>query len=87
MLRFDFQKTPLADLMLIQRKRIVDQRGFFSRFFCYEEFAALGLNKSVSQINHSMSLLAAQSILAMVSGGSVFGTPPNSTGSAPTAMG
>lgn len=55
MSRFDFKETPLAGLKLIQRKRAEDHRGFFSRFFCSEEFAALGLRKNIAQINHTLT--------------------------------
>ena len=55
MSRFDFQKTPLAGLMLIQRKIIEDQRGFFSRFYCSEEFSALCHGKHIAQINHTLT--------------------------------
>lgn len=54
--RFDILPTPLNNLMLIQRKKIVDERGFFSRFYCAEEFKATGLIKSIAQINQSYTL-------------------------------
>ena len=55
MSRFDFKETPLAGLKLIQRKRVEDHRGFFSRFFCTEEFLSLGLNNNIAQINHTLT--------------------------------
>lgn len=55
MSRFDFQDTPLEGLTLIQRKKIEDNRGFFSRFFCAEEFITLGLDKTIAQINHTLT--------------------------------
>lgn len=55
MARFDFIGTPLAGLKLIQRKPIEDGRGFLSRFFCVEEFKNVGLNKNISQINHTLT--------------------------------
>lgn len=51
--RFDFYPTPLAGLFVVQRKPIADERGFFSRFFCAEEFQAVGLKNPVAQINHT----------------------------------
>lgn len=33
-----------------------DNRGFFSRFFCAEEFATLGLAAPIVQINHTVTL-------------------------------
>lgn len=53
--RFDFISTPLAGLMLVQRKVIEDQRGFLSRFYCSEEFRAAGINKPIAQINHTLT--------------------------------
>lgn len=53
--RFDFHLTPLAGLFVVQRKRIADQRGFFCRFFCAEEFQEAGLKKPIAQINHTFT--------------------------------
>lgn len=50
--------TPLAGLNVIERGVREDARGFFSRVFCADEFAALGLlehAKSIAQINHSQT--------------------------------
>ena len=54
--RFGFHSTPLAGLWVIQRKPIADQRGFFCRFFCTEEFQTAGLNKPIAQINHTHTI-------------------------------
>lgn len=56
MARFDFLTTSLAGLTLIQRKPIKDARGFFSRFFCAEEFSQAGFTQSIAQINHALTL-------------------------------
>lgn len=53
--RFDFFETPLVGLFRVDRKPITDRRGFFSRFFCAEEFKAIGFNQSISQINHTVT--------------------------------
>jgi dTDP-4-dehydrorhamnose 3,5-epimerase len=45
----------MAGLKVVQRKPIRDARGFFSRFFCAEEFSQAGLGSTISQINHSYS--------------------------------
>ena len=53
--RFDFIATPLKDLVVVQRKAIEDDRGFLSRFYCMNEFAAIGINKPIAQINHTIT--------------------------------
>jgi dTDP-4-dehydrorhamnose 3,5-epimerase len=53
--RFDFQDTPLPGLKLVQRKPIEDARGFFARFYCADEFRAVGQAKSIAQINHTFT--------------------------------
>jgi len=55
MSRFDIIDTPIAGLKVVQRKPIRDARGYFSRFFCAEEFRQAGLGSAISQINHSYS--------------------------------
>lgn len=55
MVRFNCFDTPLAGLKIIQRKPIVDARGFFSRFYCADELKAFGFNKSINQINHTLT--------------------------------
>lgn len=57
MKRFDFFPTPLKGLMLVQRKSIEDNRGFFNRVFCAEEFSSTGLIRPIAQINHSKTYL------------------------------
>ena len=54
--RFDFLPTPLEGLWVVQRKPVEDQRGFFCRFFCAEEFQAVGLKKPLAQINHTYTI-------------------------------
>jgi dTDP-4-dehydrorhamnose 3,5-epimerase len=58
MSRFDFISTPISGLTLVQRKTIKDHRGFFSRFYCAEEFREAGLKKPIAQINQSFTLKA-----------------------------
>ena len=45
----------LQGLNVVQRNRLGDSRGFFSRMFCSEELAACGWNEPVVQINHTMT--------------------------------
>ncbi len=53
--RFSFTETPLSGLVKIARKPIIDKRGFFSRFYCAEEFKEIGLESSIAQINHTLT--------------------------------
>lgn len=55
--RFIFRTTPLAGVLRVERKPINDDRGFFSRLYCMQEFAAIGLERPLAQINHSCSRL------------------------------
>lgn len=55
MARFDFHETPLPGLKLVQRKPIADERGFFARVYCADEFRAAGLDKPIVQINHTFT--------------------------------
>jgi dTDP-4-dehydrorhamnose 3,5-epimerase len=48
-----FQPTPLAGSFVIELERIEDERGFFARSFCQEEFRAHGLVPLVAQCNVS----------------------------------
>ena len=57
MARLDFLNTPLTGLMVIQRKPIQDTRGFLSRLYSVEEFKNAGIDKPISQINHTLTLL------------------------------
>lgn len=54
--RFDFHPQPLKGLWVVHRKPVKDQRGFFCRFFCAEEFQTVGLKKPIAQINHTYTL-------------------------------
>ena len=48
-----FQKTPIKDLVIVDLDRIEDERGFFSRCFCKEEFENNDLDSNVIQANIS----------------------------------
>jgi len=50
-----FNETPLKGSYLIDLEPRLDERGFFSRFFCEQEFSAYGLITRWSQINNSLS--------------------------------
>ena len=55
MSRFLFSDTPLTGLLEVQRAAALDSRGFFSRFYCAEEFLAFGIDTPVVQINHTLT--------------------------------
>jgi len=51
--RFLLTRSPIDGLVLIERTRIGDSRGFLSRMFCAEELRAAGWDKPIAQINHT----------------------------------
>ena len=55
MTRFEFTATPLAGLMLVQRHPIEDRRGFLSRLYCADAFAAAGVVMPLQQINQTLT--------------------------------
>ena len=48
-----FVETKVAGAFLIEPEPIADERGFFARVFCREEFTANGLNPDLAQGNVS----------------------------------
>lgn len=50
-----FVETPLRGAYLIELEKKVDDRGFFARAFCVDEYARLGLESKIVQINNSLS--------------------------------
>ena len=50
-----FTAAPLGGLLVVERRRQDDQRGFFGRLFCAEELGAAGFGTSIAQINHSFT--------------------------------
>lgn len=56
--RFELLDTPLRGLKELTRKPLLDSRGYFERFFCDAELAALLEGRSIAQINHSMTAVA-----------------------------
>lgn len=53
MSRFSISDTPLADLKLVERRKVGDERGFLARLFCAEELGTAGWKKPIAQINHT----------------------------------
>lgn len=52
-----FTATPLAGSFVVELARMEDERGFFARSFCREEFLAHGLNPTIMQCNVSWNRL------------------------------
>ncbi len=50
-----FIETPLKGAYVVELEKREDERGFFARAFCVDEFAAHGLNTTVKQSNLSGS--------------------------------
>jgi dTDP-4-dehydrorhamnose 3,5-epimerase len=50
-----FTETKLPGAFVIELEKHADQRGFFARTFCQEEFKARGLNPEVLQCNVSFN--------------------------------
>jgi len=50
-----FRETPLAGVLVVEPEPRRDERGFFARTWCREEFAARGLNPHVEQCNTSFN--------------------------------
>ena len=53
--RFEIVDTPIAGLKVVERSRLADDRGFFSRMFCAEELRAAGWSKPIAQINQTLT--------------------------------
>jgi dTDP-4-dehydrorhamnose 3,5-epimerase len=52
-----FTQTPIAGAMVVEPQRLADERGFFARTYCAEEFAAHGLSPMIAQANISFNRL------------------------------
>jgi len=50
-----FIETPLKGVFVIELEKRGDDRGFFARLFCENEFAQHGLNPKIVQMNNSLS--------------------------------
>ena len=44
-----FTETAVAGAFVIEAERVEDERGFFARTFCEDEFRARGLNAEIVQ--------------------------------------
>lgn len=50
-----FRETPIAGLWLLEPERHEDERGFFARTFCRDEWAARGLDAGIAQCSVSFN--------------------------------
>jgi dTDP-4-dehydrorhamnose 3,5-epimerase len=50
-----FTASHVRGVFLIEPERRIDERGFFARTWCQQEFSARGLNPCVAQCNTSLS--------------------------------
>ena len=50
-----FNALPLKGAYTIDLDKREDDRGFFARYWCKEEFSKMGLDTTIAQINNSMS--------------------------------
>lgn len=50
-----FIEAPLAGAYVIEPEQFMDERGLFARTFCQKEFAKIGFDKQIVQINHSLT--------------------------------
>ncbi len=53
-----FKETELKGLFIINLEKREDERGFFARLFCADQFRDHGLNYNIVQINNSLSKIA-----------------------------
>lgn len=53
--RIAWAPTLLDGLVVVERPRLEDHRGFFSRFFCAETLMEAGFDLPVAQINHTFT--------------------------------
>lgn len=50
-----FRKTKIKGVYIIEPEPKIDERGYFTRVFCQEEFKKNGLNFNIVQINRSFT--------------------------------
>ena len=50
-----FTPTDIPGVVVVELERLTDERGFFARSFCTEEFAGQGLTSSFVQANVSLN--------------------------------
>jgi dTDP-4-dehydrorhamnose 3,5-epimerase len=50
-----FIETPLKGAYIVESDAFVDERGLFARLFCSKEFAEIGFDARIVQINYSLT--------------------------------
>jgi len=50
-----FSATPISGVFVIEAEEIPDERGFFARLFCRDEFSRRGLNPNLAQASISVN--------------------------------
>ncbi|MEM0926310.1 MAG: dTDP-4-dehydrorhamnose 3,5-epimerase family protein, partial [Planctomycetota bacterium] len=50
-----FHETPLSGAYLVDLEKRGDDRGFFARAFCQNEFSEIQLPTEIAQVNNSLS--------------------------------
>jgi len=53
-----FEESTLKGAFIVELAKIEDERGFFARAFCKQEFDAMGMNSDVVQANMSFNRFA-----------------------------
>ena len=56
MTRFTIETTPIDGLKFARINKVVDKRGFFERLYCVHELSQVVGEKSIVQINRSLTL-------------------------------
>ena len=54
--RFLIKNTSINDLIVIHRKPLNDDRGYFERLFCHDELKEIIADRNILQINHSYTV-------------------------------
>ena len=55
MSRFAIENASIKGLQIIQRQPFGDTRGYLERLFCKDELEALISNRTIVQINHTLT--------------------------------
>lgn len=53
--RFEIKSTPIQGVAVLKRKSLGDARGYLERMYCKSELTGLLSNRSVMQINHTLT--------------------------------